>query len=71
VVAPSQLGLAFAISATVSSVAGVVSAASAGHLYVVRAHLPFQLGLVLIPLAMALTHRFAPRPGDPEAGAGQ
>ncbi len=71
VVAPSQLGLAFAISATVSSVAGVVSAASAGHLYAVRAHLPFQLGLLLIPLAIALTHRFAPRPGDPEAGAGQ
>jgi predicted MFS family arabinose efflux permease len=71
VVAPSQLGLAFAISATVSSVAGVVSAASAGHLYAVRAHLPFQFGLLLIPLAIALTHRFAPRPGDPEAGAGQ
>jgi MFS family permease len=71
VVAPSQLGLAFAISATVSSVAGVVSAASAGHLYAIRAHLPFQLGLLLIPLAIALTYCFAPRPGDPEAGPGQ
>jgi len=71
VVAPSQLGLAFAISATVSSVAGVVSAASAGHLYAIRAHLPFQLGLLLIPLAIALTYCFAPRPGDPEAGAWQ
>ncbi len=70
VVAHSQLGLAFAISATVSRAAGVASAASAGHLYAIRAHLPFQLGLLLIPLAIVLTQCFAPRPGGREAKAG-
>jgi hypothetical protein len=61
VVPPSQFGLAFAASATVQRVANILAAAAAGWLYKVRPALPFQVALALVPAALLLTWRFAPR----------
>jgi predicted MFS family arabinose efflux permease len=60
-VPPSQFGLAFAASATVQRVANVLAAVAAGWLYKVRPVLPFQIALVLVPIALLLTWLFAPR----------
>jgi predicted MFS family arabinose efflux permease len=60
-VPPSQFGLAFAASATVQRVANVLAAVAAGWLYKVRPALPFEVALVLVPVALLLTWLFAPR----------
>jgi predicted MFS family arabinose efflux permease len=66
VVSPSRHGLAYAINGTVCTAAGSAAAVLAGQLYAVRPGLPFQAGLLLIPLAAAVTYFGAPR-GEPVA----
>lgn len=67
-VPPSQFGLAFAASATVQRVANVLAAMAAGWLYNIRPALPFQVALMLVPVALVLTW-FVARRHVGEAGA--
>ena len=62
VVEPSQWGLAFGVLETVAWIGAVVAPLLAGRLYEIQPALPFQLGLVLLPLALLVTYLFAPRP---------
>ena len=64
IVKPSQLGLAYALNGTVGRAAVMAASALAGLLYAIRPAFPFQVGLVLIPLAAGLTWWKAPRGGD-------
>jgi predicted MFS family arabinose efflux permease len=68
-VPPSQFGLAFAASATVQRIANVLAAMIAGWLYQVRPALPFQVGLMLLPIALLLTWALAPRAAGEAAAA--
>lgn len=64
IVAPGQLGLAFAASALVGRLANMAAAAAAGQLYEIRPALPFQVSLLLIPLGLLLVHFLFPRAHD-------
>jgi MFS family permease len=63
VVSPSRRGLAYAINGTVSMAGGSAAAALAGYLYDIGPGRPYQVGLLLIPLAAAVTYFCAPRAG--------
>lgn len=56
-----RLGIAYATNAIAAKLATMASAALAGWLYDLRSALPFQLGLILIPVAMAATWTLARR----------
>ncbi len=61
IVSPSQQGLAFASSATVQQAGNAVAERAAGSLYALQPALPFQTGLVLIPIALCVTGLLVPR----------
>lgn len=64
IVRPSQLGLAYALNGTVSRAAAMAASVLAGLLYAIQPEFPFQVGLVLIPLAAGLTWWKAPSGED-------
>lgn len=61
IVRESQQGLAFGISATVASSAGILAPVLAGWLYAAQPAAPFVAGLLLTPVAIVLTVLYAPR----------
>jgi predicted MFS family arabinose efflux permease len=61
VVAPSETGLAFGLTETVSTTAAILGPLVAGFLYQQHPSLPFQVSIVLVLLSLPLVWRFAPR----------
>ena len=61
IVKPSQLGLAFGLSETVSTAGDAVAPLLAGQLYALAPHLPFTIALILSPIIAALVWFLAPR----------
>lgn len=62
VVNPPEMGMAFGLTDTVTSLAFMIAPAIAGYLYSLDPARPFQISLAAIGLALVLTWRFAPRP---------
>lgn len=63
-IAPEAYGLGFAISTTTHRVANVAAAAAAGWMYNLSPAVPFQVGLLLLPITMVLTLFLTPRTVD-------
>jgi predicted MFS family arabinose efflux permease len=61
IVKPSQWGLAFGLSETVSTAGDIVAPLLAGELYALAPNLPFTVALILNPIVAALVWFFAPR----------
>lgn len=61
IVKPSQLGIAFGLSETVSTAGDVVAPLLAGQFYAIAPHLPFTVALILSPIVAVLVWLFAPR----------
>jgi hypothetical protein len=68
-VKPSQTGLAFGMLETVAWSGAFIAPALAGRLYAINPVRPFQVALLLMPLAMLLSYLFAPRPAHDVAPA--
>jgi MFS family permease len=69
----SQSGQAFGVLATLAWAGSAIAPLVAGRLYAVAPSLPFQLGLILLPITILLSYWLAPRPATamPEADKSQ
>jgi MFS family permease len=68
IVKRSQTSQAFGVLSTLGWGGSAIAPLLAGRLYAVNPALPFQLGLLLLPVTMLLTYFLAPRPGADSAG---